>query len=86
VCHNGGHYQGACGGCLGVSETMSSPARFCIDVFISYQCMSKARRVDVVSGMVIRRGEGVKLVVTIRELVAGVWGCQRQCPVLRVFV
>ena len=65
---------------------MSSPARFCVDVCIYYNCMSKARRVDIVSGMVIRRVEVVTLVVSVSDLVARVWWCQRQCPVLRLFV
>ncbi|WPT12327.1 hypothetical protein PSENEW3_00003466 [Picochlorum sp. SENEW3] len=42
--------------------------------------------VDIVSGMVIRRVEVVTLVVSVSDLVAPVWWCQRQCPVLRVFV
>ncbi|WPT12328.1 hypothetical protein PSENEW3_00003467 [Picochlorum sp. SENEW3] len=46
----------------------------------------KARRVDIVSGMVIRRGEVVTLVVSVSDLIARVWWCQRQCPVLRSFV
>ncbi len=36
--------------------------------------------------LVFRGRKGVTLVVSMRELVAGVWGCQRQCPVLRAFV
>ena len=36
--------------------------------------------------MGFERGEGITLVVSMRELVAVVWWYQRQCPVLRAFV